>query len=165
MLFWIIIYLQVSVLIIKFNCKKNKVEGKIDIKRRNRHHHLIVRNDEATWPNLGSVKWGLSSHWIRENREQVAHVPRGSIMQRVPGTWSLHSYVLRRKEPLYNPRWPPPQRGLLLANTKREAPPWLMARDGMIYWLFCLFAPAAPEQVVPTLARYVSAGDRLAKFS
>lgn len=53
----------------------------------------------------------------------------------------------RRKEPLYNPRWPPPLRGLLLANTKREAPPWFMPRDGMIYWLFCLVRPGIhPER-------------------
>lgn len=57
-------------------------------------------------------------------------------------TRRLRLYELQRKEPLYNPRWPPPRRGLLLANTKQEAPPWLTARDGMIYWDFCLFAPA-----------------------
>ena len=59
-------------------------------------------------------------------------------------------YILLRKEPLYNPRWPPTQRGLLLANTRREAPPWLMARDGMIYWVFCLFALQHNEHTVPT---------------
>lgn len=63
--------------------------------------------------------------------------------KRLPGNpRRLHLYELWRKEPLYNPRWPPPRRGLLLANTRQEAPPWLTARDGMIYWDFCLFAPA-----------------------
>lgn len=63
-------------------------------------------------------------------------------------------YVLRRKEPLYNPRWPPSQRGLLLANTRQEAPPWRMVRDGMIYWIFCLFAPVA--QNMPCLYTFLS---------
>lgn len=71
----------------------------------------------------------LVRHWLPFERV-VQHTRR------------LRLYELQRKEPLYNPRWPPPRRGLLLANTKQEAPPWLTARDGMIYWDFCLFAPA-----------------------
>jgi len=70
----------------------------------------------------------LVRHWLPFERV-VQHTRR------------LRLYELQRKEPLYNPRWPPPRRGLLLANTKQEAPPWLTACDGMIYWDFCLFAP------------------------
>lgn len=76
--------------------------------------------------------------------------------KRLPGNpRRLHLYELWRKEPLYNPRWPPPRRGLLLANTRQEAPPWLTARDGMIYWDFCLFAPALLQRTyrVPSLPR------------
>lgn len=69
-------------------------------------------------------------------------------------TRRLRLYELRRKEPLYNPRWPPPWRGLLLANTKQEAPPWLTARDGMIYWDFCLFALRYNEHIVPSSPRW-----------
>jgi len=84
---------------------------------------------------------GMKSRFLRSRiSRSVRHwFPFERVTQH---TRRLRLYELQRKEPLYNPRWPPPQRGLLLANTKQEAPPWLTARDGMIYWDFCLFAPA-----------------------
>lgn len=74
--------------------------------------------------------------------EIVEWIRHWDVLERCLVPRRLHLYELRRKEPLYNPRWPPRRRGLLLANTRQEAPPWFTARDGMIYWDFCLFAPA-----------------------
>lgn len=88
----------------------------------------------------------LVRHWLPFEREVARYTRR------------LRLYELQRKEPLYNPRWPPPRRGLLLANTKQEAPPWLTARDGMIYWDFCLFAPALAATNTACLARYLDVG-------
>ncbi|KAL2721464.1 hypothetical protein V1477_020284 [Vespula maculifrons] len=68
--------------------------------------------------------------------EIVEWIRHWDVLERYLVPRRLHLYELRRKEPLYNPRWPPRRRGLLLANTRQEAPPWFTARDGMIYWDF-----------------------------
>lgn len=106
----------------------------------------------AVWRSIGGSRDEIPSRILRFSawnhdfytRTRISRLVRHWLpFERVvQHTRRLRLYELQRKEPLYNPRWPPPRRGLLLANTKQEAPPWLTARDGMIYWDFCLFAPA-----------------------
>lgn len=96
--------------------------------------------DEISSRIRSSSAWNRDFYTCMRISRLVRHwLPFERVVQH---TRRLRLYELQRKEPLYNPRWPPPRRGLLLANTKQEAPPWLTARDGMIYWDFCLFAPA-----------------------
>lgn len=112
---------------------------------------MTIRRSNS-WHVTYSGRWCRNDVRIRVDRLNVFHgrtkisavrrYATGTLRKGCPVTRRLHLYELWRKEPLYNPRWPPPRRGLLLANTRQEAPPWLTARDGMIYWDFCLFAPA-----------------------
>lgn len=130
--------------------------------RSNNHHHWkMVSNLDDRWPYGALIRgtWRILQSVDETTREfgsfgrtccftverkyrRSASYATGTLRKGCPVTRRLHLYELWRKEPLYNPRWPPPRRGLLLANTRQEAPPWLTARDGMIYWDFCLFAPA-----------------------
>lgn len=150
---------------IKSSCPKYRV---LLINCHHHHHHVswlwAKSSRHLSHPLLGTVnrrfdecvRWTISAKsWFRADTKiswSVRHwIPFEKITQY---TRRLRLYELRRKEPLYNPRWPPPWRGLLLANTKQEAPPWLTARDGMIYWDFCLFALRYNEHIVPSSPRW-----------
>lgn len=125
------------------------VEIKLKSERSNNHQWKMVSN-YLRWSLLQSVdgttlefgSFGWTCFTVERKYRRSASYATGTLRKGCPVTRRLHLYELWRKEPLYNPRWPPPRRGLLLANTRQEAPPWLTARDGMIYWDFCLFAPA-----------------------
>lgn len=124
------------------------------------HSNLsIFLSWQSIGENLGEGRLGgWFSAWNHEflTEDIAISTPLASFRERSSPRYTrrLRLYELQRKEPLYNPRWPPPRRGLLLANTKQEAPPWLTARDGMIYWDFCLFAPCAATNAA-CLARYL----------